>query len=267
MTDKKIDYLEVDTPIGGQNYVCLSFISPESLMKNKETFKCAKFLQSYCKEQKLKFEEVYNKYNDFCYKYEDKLQRDFDEQNDFQTSLRGVKVRGVFDTRQAAEARAKSLSNTDSSFHVFIGQVGYWLPWDPNADKVEDEHFQNTQLNDMMEKYQENNVNKDIFYEEQKRDKVKAAQEEVRIAKEKQAKEKREKLESIDDYTIDEEEPQPEPECIDDPEPECEASPQPELGDTYEDIEPPKSSTNKVDDSIKASLDSEDPWLQRKREA
>ena len=263
---QKIDYLEVDTPIGGQNYVCLSFISPESLMQNKETFKCAKFLQSYCKEEKLKFEEVYSKYNDFCYKYEDKLQRDFDEQNDFQTSLRGVKVRGVFDTRQAAEAKAKSLSNTDSAFHVFIGQVGYWLPWDPNADKVDDEHFQNTQLNDMMEKYQENNVNKDIFYEEQKRDKVKAAQEEVRIAKEKQAKEKREKLESIDDYTIDEEEPQPEPECIDDPEPECEASPQPELGDTYEDIEPPKSSTNKVDDSVKASLDSEDPWLQRKRE-
>ena len=263
---QKIDYLEVDTPIGGQNYVCLSFISPESLMQNKETFKCAKFLQSYCKEEKLKFEEVYSKYNDFCYKYEDKLQRDFDEQNDFQTSLRGVKVRGVFDTRQAAEAKAKSLSNTDSAFHVFIGQVGYWLPWDPNADKVDDEHFQNTQLNDMMEKYQENNVNKDIFYEEQKRDKIKAAQEEVRSAKEKQAKEKREKLESIDDYTIDEEEPQPEPECIDDPEPECEASPQPELGDTYEDIEPPKSSTNKVDDSVKASLDSEDPWLQRKRE-
>ena len=263
---QKIDYLEVDTPIGGQNYVCLSFISPESLMQNKETFKCAKFLQSYCKEQKLKFEDVYSKYNDFCYKYEDKLQRDFDEQNNFQTSLRGVKVRGVFDTRQAAEAKAKSLSNTDSAFHVFIGQVGYWLPWDPNADKVDDEHFQNTQLNDMMEKYQENNVNKDIFYEEQKRDKIKAAQEEVRIAKEKQAKEKREKLESIDDYTIDEEEPQPEPECLDDPEPECEASPQPELGDTYEDIEPPKSSTNKVDDSVKASLDSEDPWLQRKRE-
>ncbi len=263
---QKIDYLEVDTPIGGQNYVCLSFISPESLMQNKETFKCAKFLQSYCKEQKLKFEDVYSKYNDFCYKYEDKLQRDFDEQNNFQTSLRGVKVRGVFDTRQAAEAKAKSLSNTDSAFHVFIGQVGYWLPWDPNADKVDDEHFQNTQLNDMMEKYQENNVNKDIFYEEQKRDKVKAAQEEVRIAKEKQAKEKREKLESIDDYTIDEEEPQPEPECLDDPEPECEASPQPDLGDTYEDVEPPKSSTNKVDDSVKASLDSEDPWLQRKRE-
>mgnify|MGYP001211271546 CR=1 FL=1 len=80
---KKPDYLEVDEAIPGQNYVCLSFISPESLIQNKDAFKCVKFLQSYCKEQNLKFDDVYSKYQDFIYKYEDKLQRDFDEQNDF----------------------------------------------------------------------------------------------------------------------------------------------------------------------------------------
>ena len=257
-TPETVDYLEVDPPIAGQNYVCISFISPESLIQNKETFKCAKFLQSYCKEQKLKFEEVYSKYTDFCYKYEDKLQRDFDEQNDFQTSLRGLKVRGVYDTREAAQARAKSLSNTDSSFHVFIGQMGYWLPWEPNADKIEDEHFQNTQLNDMMGKYQENNVNRDIFYEEQKRDKIKAAHEEVRVAKEAQAKEKQEKLDSIEGYSSSEE-PEPEPE----PEPSEEDV---TFGTTYEDVEPPKSSVNQVDEATKSSLESEDPWMQRKKE-
>ena len=50
---KKIDYLEVDENIPGQNYVCLSFLSPESLIQDKQAFKCVKFLQSYCKEQKL----------------------------------------------------------------------------------------------------------------------------------------------------------------------------------------------------------------------
>ena len=254
---EKIDYLEVDAPIAGQNYVCMSFISPESLIQNKEGFKCAKFLQSYCKDQKLKFDEVYGKYTDFCYKYEDKLQRDFDEQNDFQTSLRGIKIRGVFDTREAAEARAKSLSNTDSAFHVFIGQVGYWLPWDPNADKVADEHFQNTQLNDMMQKYQENNVNRDIFYEEQKRDKIKAAQEEVRLAKEKEAKEKADKLDETDGYEVDAsendkiEDMEPEPELLTEPEPEIE--------------EVPESKTNVVSDEVKQSLESDDPWMQRKQ--
>ena len=263
-SDKKIDYLEVDEAIPGQNYVCLSFLSPESLMQNKEAFKCTKFLQSYCKDQKLRFEDVYGKYQDFVYKYEDKLQRDFDEQNEFQTSMRGLKVRGVFDTRQAAEDKAKKLSLRDSAFHTFVGQVGYWLPWDPNADKVADEVFQDSQLNDMMEKYQENNINRDIFYEEQKREKVKAAQEEVRKAKEEEAAKK--KLESNDaseEYPIDDpepEEPLKEGTTIEDMEPE----PEPASEAAAETEEPKKGS--EVSSDIKESLESDDPWIQRKSE-
>ena len=288
--DKKIDYLEVDNAIPGQNYVCMSFLSPESLMQDKEAFKCVKFLQSYCKEQKLKFDEVYGKYKDFTYKYEDKLQRDFDEQNDFQTSLRGIKVRGVFDTRLAAEDHAKKLSTRDSSFHVFIGQVGYWLPWDPNADKVEGEHFQNSQLNDMMEKYQENNVNKDIFYEEQKRDKIKAAQEEVRINEEKKKKEKEasEKLKDVSgEYPIEEDlpedhEPEPEPEpdmekcdncpenkCDNCPENKCDNCPENKCDNCPEKDEPePEPELKKgseVSEEIKSSLEGDDPWTQKKK--
>ena len=272
--DKKIDYLEVDSAIPGQNYVCMSFLSPESLMQEKEAFKCVKFLQSYCKEQKLKFDEVYGKYKDFTYKYEDKLQRDFDEQNDFQTSLRGIKVRGVFDTRQAADDHAKKLSTRDSSFHVFIGQVGYWLPWDPNADKVEGEHFQNSQLNDMMEKYQENNVNKDIFYEEQKRDKIKAAQEEVRIKEEKKKKEKEasEKLKDVsEEYPIEEDlpedhEPEPEPEpdmekCDNCPENKCDNCPEKDEPEP----EPELKKGSEVSEEIKSSLEGDDPWTQKKK--
>jgi hypothetical protein len=253
--EKKPDYLEVDETIPGQNYVCLSFLSPESLMQNKEAFKCVKFLQSYCKEQKLKFEEVYSKYQDFTYKYEDKLQRDFDEQNDFQTSVRGLKVRGVFDTRQAAEDRAKKLSLRDSAFHTFVGQVGYWLPWDPNADKVEGEVFQDSQLNNMMEKYQENNVNRDIFYEEQKREKVKAAQEEVRKAKEEEmSKKKLVDKDASEEYPIDDE-PVKEGTIIEDMESEPGS----------EEVEEPKKGSE-VSDDIKDSLESDDPWMQRKQE-
>ena len=55
--DKKIDYLEVDEQVPGQNYVCMSFLSPESFIQNREAFNTAKFLQSYCKDQKLKFDK------------------------------------------------------------------------------------------------------------------------------------------------------------------------------------------------------------------
>ncbi len=285
--DKKIDYLEVDETIPGQNYVCLSFLSPESLIKDKEGFKVTKFLQSYCKENKLKFDEVYEQYKGFCYKHEDKLQRDFDEQNDFQTSLRGLKVRGVFDTKEAAENRAKKLSTLDSSFHVFIGQVGYWLPWEPNADKVESEHFQNSQLNEMMEKYQENNVNRDIFYEEQKRDKIKAAQEEA-LRKKKENEEKlAEKLDSVDDYDIE----KIDEEKVEVPEPVEEEDMKETLKGVVDDVvndekkveepvsseEPVKDSNNilpedqpasitsdnNVSEDIKDKLESDDPWMQK----
>jgi hypothetical protein len=269
--EDKIDYLEVDTTLPGQNYVCMSFLSPEKLIQNKEAFNTAKFLQSYCKDLNLKFEDVYEKYHDFTYKHEEQLQRDFDEKNDFQTSLRGIKVRGIFDTRQAADAHAKKLSLTDSSFHVFIGQVGYWLPWDPNADKVADEVFQNNQLNDMMEKYQENNINRDIFYEEQKREKIKTAMEENKKAKEEKLRlEKESGLEDL------EPEPEPEPEAVEDlePEPEPVEDPEPEP-EPVEDPEPepekvrdldesPIKSDNVVDPGLQQSLDDVDPWLKRK---
>ena len=149
--DNKIDYLEVDDMIPGQNYACLSFVSPESFIQNKEAFNTAKFLQSYCSENKLKYEDVYEKYKDFTYKHEKSLQRDYDEKNDFRTSIRGIKVRGVYSERREAEAQAKKLSIRDGSHHVFIGQVGYWLPWDPNADNVDTEVYQDEQLNDLME--------------------------------------------------------------------------------------------------------------------
>ena len=249
--ENKIDYLDVDEAIAGQNYVCLSFLSPETLIQNKEGFKCVKFLQSYCKEQHLKFDEVYGKYQDFVYKYEDKLQRDFDEQNNFQTSMRGLKVRGVYDTRGAAEQRAKSLSLKDSAFHTFIGQVGYWLPWDPNADKVADEVFQNSHLNDMMEKYQENNVNRDIFYEEQKREKLKlAAEERIKAQKEKGELEKKGVSE---EYPIEEEQNGGSVEDLE-PEPESEVVEEPEL-----------KKGSEVSEDIKDSLENDDPWMQRKK--
>ena len=204
--EEKMDYLEVDEPIPGQNYVCLSFVSPEALIESKESFKVAKFLQSICKDKDMDFKKVMGQYKDFTYKFEDNLQKDFDEQNEFKTNIRGLKVRGTYNTKDEAEKRAKKLQMLDSDFHVFVGQVGYWLPWDPCADKIEDESFINSQLNDMMEKYKENTINKDMFYEEQKREKIKAAKEEVIRKKKEEAEAKRleQEKEGLEDGEVEE---------------------------------------------------------------
>ena len=263
MSEAKEDYLDVDDPVAGQNYVCMSFVSPEALIQKREVFNVSKFLQSYCKEQELEFKEIYSKYEDFAYKFSDKLQRDFDEENNFQTSMRGVKVRGVYDTRQAAEARAKKLSTSDSSFHVFVGQVGYWLPWDPNADGIQDEVFQNSQLNDMMDKYQENNVNRDIFYDEQKREKIKAAREEVI------AKKRVEAEQNASDSTIEELKEGVE-EIVEGVEELKEGVEELKEGvDKIEEVVKDGERTvskvvHKLDESMTQSLESLDPWLANK---
>ena len=173
----KEDFLEVDDPIGGQQFVCLSFVSPEDVIQNKEAFKTAKFLQSYAKDKGMKFNEVYEDYLNFQYKFQDEIQRDYDSENKGQTNIRGVKVRGVYSSKEEAEARAKKLHRLDSSFHVFIGQVGYWLPWDPEADYIEGQEYGDKDLNKLMKAYKENRENRDMMYEEETRARIEKAKE------------------------------------------------------------------------------------------
>ena len=203
---EKVDYLEVDKPIPGQNYTCISFVSPDELIKQKELFLFNKFMNQRCGnlendisetikkcsdelknkiqrdivdklrlEMKYTYNEFKTKYDDFKYKFNDELNTAFDKVSNKKTSVRGVKVRGCFDSYGEAERRAKSLQSQDRSFHVFVGQVGYWLPWDPNADQVQDEEYLEGELNTLMKEYKKNEVNRDIFYEEQKREKLKDA--------------------------------------------------------------------------------------------
>ena len=49
----------------------------------------------------------------FKYKNETTLTEKFTEENDFQTNARGVKVRGVYDTKREADVRAKVLQRQD----------------------------------------------------------------------------------------------------------------------------------------------------------
>ena len=203
---EKVDYLEVDNPIPGQNYTCISFVSPDEMIKQKELFLFNKYMNQRCGElennlseiikkcsdevknniqkdmiDKLKLELKYtydefkSNYDDFKYKFNDELNAAFDKVSDKKTSVRGVKVRGVYDSYGQAEKRAKELQRTDRSFHVFVGQVGYWLPWDPNADQVQEEEYLESELNNLMGEYKKNEINRDIFYEEQKREKLKDA--------------------------------------------------------------------------------------------
>ena len=178
MTEKEEDFLSVDTPIPGQNYACLSFVSPEKELANKDLFFIHSFLKHKAKDFNLSEGEVVEQYKDYLYNNSSDLEKTFYEREDFQTTMRGVKVRGVYDTYREAQVRAKLLQKKDKNFHVFVGQVGYWLPWDPNADEVADQEYSESQLNKLVKKYQENTKKRDTFFMEQKEESLQKLKEE-----------------------------------------------------------------------------------------
>ncbi len=222
------DFLEVDQPIPGQSYVCLSFVSPEKTIVNKEQWMFYNYHQYVIGEYNKIFQTLtekmldagddtvpvasvvdlmkrmkrvfdvnqveYDKWKelteDFRFREGDALGRKFDEQNNFQTSVRGVKVRGVYDTYREAEIRSKVLQRMDSRFDVFIGQVGYWLPWHPDVNKIQDQEYMNDELNTLVKEYKNNEAKRDIFYKEQVQQRKAEADEQTKRMKAQLAAEK-----------------------------------------------------------------------------
>lgn len=193
----EMDYLEADPALRGQNYVCLSFISPEDVIAKKEHFFFEKFIENFTKElqelfdglavrypkdednlrlMKDRYPYLFNKdaindeYGFFASTHQDNLQKEYDEKNDFKTSIRGLKVRGVFDTLREAQIRAEVLKKIDGKFNVYVAEMGVWCPWSPHPDDIQNQEFAETQLNTLMKHYKENQTKKDVFYEERKKE-------------------------------------------------------------------------------------------------
>ncbi len=218
---KYVDILEEDKPIAQQKFVCVSFISPEKEIKSKEMFifeefvknwdlaksieKYAQFtaflsfkynlnmetiqadLTEFCKEESAKLHEhtLLDDYKNFIDKNGDKLENDYYVQNKFQTNIRGIKVRGVFPTVEEAELRAKILREVDPNFDIFVGQVGLWMPWDPEAYKTGRVEYMEEELNQLMHKKKDNEDKaKDYFNTRVKETKMKAIEENKKKAEE-----------------------------------------------------------------------------------
>jgi hypothetical protein len=196
----KEDFLEVDSKIPGQNYVCLSFVSPEKILKQKELFFTTKFLDYLIndsdqlvqnirekmlnKDVTTNYDNVKQLYEDWKYLKNDDIEHEFYELNDYKTTMRGIKVRGVYDSYKEATVRAQVLRRKDPSFNVFVGQVGYWLPWDPECESVPEQEYQEGQLNELVKKYKENLDNRDNLYDQMKNERIEKAKKEVNAKKE-----------------------------------------------------------------------------------
>lgn len=216
---KYVDLLEVDKPIAGQNFGCFSFITPEKILKQREMFffdeflkkwelsksmeKFTQFLNFLSYKYKVSFEDVIKDYEEFIkeerenilttsieadYKTfldnsEEELEKQFNVKHNFQTSVRGFKCRGNFASQEEAELRAKLLREADPNFDIFVGPVGQWLCWDPEAYKTGKTEYMEEELNQLMgEKVKNETFAKNAFEQRIKDTKKKAIEDNIKNA-------------------------------------------------------------------------------------
>ena len=141
-------------------------------------------LQSFLKtnQAELKASVLKDQYDEFVYKNREKLEDDFYALNDFRTTVRGLKIRGVYSSKEEAAARSKKLQRIDTIHNIFVGELGKWLPWDPEPTQVKDQEYAEDQLNTLMKKYKENEEAREQF-EREKRERA-ARSKKTKVAEE-----------------------------------------------------------------------------------
>ena len=216
---KYVDLLEEDKAIAGQKFACVSFVSPESILKQKEIFFFEEFLKKwdlnksmekfvqflnfvsfkynmsfddlttdfkeFVKEEKesLTKTSMRDEYKTFLDNNEEELEKTFGIDNQFQTSTRGLKIRGVYPTLEEAELRCKMLREIDSNHDVYVGPVGLWMPWEPEAYKTGRVEYMEEELNQLMHEKTKNETNaKSAFDQRVKETKQKAIEENIKNA-------------------------------------------------------------------------------------
>ena len=217
---KYIDLCDEDSAIAGQKFACLSFVSPEKILKKREVFLFDQFIKQwefsksmeryfdfihfiaykynlkvdslitdfndFVKEEtdKLKKSGIEDDYKNFMDKQEEKLNEQFSREHAFQTSVRGLKVRGVFPSQEEAEIKSKKLREQDPNHDIFVGPVGIWVPWDPDAYKTGRVEHLEEELNALhKEKLKNEEMAKKEFEERVRETKKKAIMENVEKAK------------------------------------------------------------------------------------
>ena len=84
----------------------------------------------------------------------------------------GLKIRGVFASHEDAAAYAKKLQRDDATFDIYVVEMYKWLLIPPDRDKIEDVHYAEEKLEEIMTKYRENQTQARIMFEKRKKDMV-----------------------------------------------------------------------------------------------
>jgi hypothetical protein len=80
----------------------------------------------------------------------------------------GIKIRGAFATRDEAARHAKRLQKEDPTFDIYVVDMYKWLLIPPDPTKIEDVHYSNEKLEEIMTGYKENQAQAARMFQERK---------------------------------------------------------------------------------------------------
>jgi hypothetical protein len=167
----------------------MAFLSKKYSVKIDDLLKDAQEYVNVRKEE-VKQTDIHEQYQIFLLKNEKELQEMFDNQVEFRTNIRGVKVRRAFATVEETQMFAKVLQRRYPKDNLYIGKVGAWLPWDPSEHLMPEVEYAEKELNELMRKYKENESNKEMFFAEQREESIKKQKDENERRKKANAEEK-----------------------------------------------------------------------------
>ena len=84
----------------------------------------------------------------------------------------GMKIRGCFPSRDEAGTHAKRLQKEDAIVDIYVVDMYKWLLIPPDREQIEDTHYQNEKLEEIMSKYRANQSQAAAMFEKRKRDMV-----------------------------------------------------------------------------------------------
>jgi hypothetical protein len=80
----------------------------------------------------------------------------------------GIKIRGAFANRDEAANHAKRLQKEDPTFDIYVVDMYKWLLIPPDPTAIEDTHYSNDKLEEIMVGYRENQAQAARLFQERK---------------------------------------------------------------------------------------------------
>lgn len=94
------------------------------------------------------------------------LKKSFNSKYGNETSVRGLKVSGVYETENEARKSAEfHVKNIEPGVNSMIMPVGYWCPFDPNPDGIKESEYLVNELNELMHNYNDNQKQRKEFHD------------------------------------------------------------------------------------------------------